>query len=604
MTSAVNWKPVYNQIRRIGERSLMIPRQTSLTVSLILTHALAGLAALFFYDHVYRGWGVAVIIAAALGLLAGLYVRHDLELVETALKRLNEGLSIPANIGGRYPLKMLVAQIDKLLARERDTGTLREQLVQQVVTTAAQEERNRLARDLHDSIKQQIFSVGISAAAAQARWEHDPEGAKSALNDVRRSAQEAMVEMRALLQQLGPAPLEKVGLIQALRDQCEALSYRTGAQVATDFSELPPDERLPIGAQESIFRIAQEALGNVARHARAQNVNVRFGVSENAVGARHILPAEALPYIYLEVTDDGQGFDINSPASGMGLGNMRARASRLGGTVDVQSQPGKGATLRMCIPLVKPEAPRTDESIMSPHTRKVLNRAIAARWAGTLLSIVALALVTRQGRFGSLLGLSHEQIALGFQITAAVLISAVVGAFSYGWQVIKPLIVSQGNESTVAYKYRYHVHRGLTVMYGACIVFVPVIPLASGSFEGIMIAIALAGAFAVPMIYELIQVYSLYDRYLQSLAPAELKQEIDSKWRQNLSNWFTIGALVFITVALSWSRIPSLFTLDGLLNMDGWLTTFADLTVLGITISHAGETWYYRQWRKRLAVSD
>ncbi|MFN8376825.1 MAG: sensor histidine kinase [Anaerolineae bacterium] len=579
----------------------MIPRQTSLTVFMILTHALAGLAAVVFFEAVYRGWWAALILAAAVGLVVGLYLRRDLELIESALQRLNDGLSIPANIGGRYPLRLLVAQIDKLLARERDTGAMREQLVQQVVTTAAQEERNRLARDLHDSIKQQIFSVGISAAAAQARWDHDPEGAKSALSDVRRSAQEAMVEMRALLQQLGPAPLEKVGLIQALRDQCEALSYRTGAQVNTDFGELPADERLPLGAQESIFRIAQEALGNVARHARAQNVSVRFGVRENGdagVGALRAAPLQNVPHIYLEVSDDGQGFDVSHPAAGMGLGNMRARAARLGGTLELNSEPGKGASLRMALPLVQPEAEKADESLMSPYTRKMLNRAIAARWTGTLMLIVALALVTRQGRFGAILGLNHDQIVFGFQIAAALLMSGVVGAFIYAWQTIKPLIVSQGNESTVAYKYRYHVHRGLTVMCGACIVFVPVLPLASGTFEGIMIAIALAGALAVPLIYEIIQVYSLYDRYLRSLAAAELKAEIEGKWRQNMSNWFTIGALVFITIALSYNRIRSPFT------MDGWLTTFADLTVLSIVFSHAGETWYYRRWRKRLAVSD
>src|SRR5215510_11368014 len=104
MTSpASNWKPVYNQVRQIGEKSLMIPRQTSVTIFLILTHALASVAAMLFYEFVFRGWWAAIVIAAAVGLVVGLYLRRDLELVETALKRLNEGLSIPANLGGRYP---------------------------------------------------------------------------------------------------------------------------------------------------------------------------------------------------------------------------------------------------------------------------------------------------------------------------------------------------------------------------------------------------------------------------------------------------------------------------------------------------------------------
>src|SRR5262245_29609963 len=143
MTPAVNWKPVYNQMRRIGEKSLMIPRQTSLTIFLILTHALAAVFALLFYEIVFRGLSAAVVIAAAVGLVAGLYLRRDLEPIESAATGLNEGLSIPAIIGGRYPLRMLIAQSDRLLGRERDTGAMREQLMQQVGTTAAQEERNR-----------------------------------------------------------------------------------------------------------------------------------------------------------------------------------------------------------------------------------------------------------------------------------------------------------------------------------------------------------------------------------------------------------------------------------------------------------------------------
>ena len=128
------------------------------------------------------------------------------------------------------------------------------------VALAAQEERNRLARDLHDSIKQQLFSIHVGAAAVQARWDNDPTGAKTALADVRQSAQAALVEMNALLQQLAPAPLAKVGLVQALQEQAEALGYRTGADVAVDIGPLPDDERFPDGAQEAIFRTGQPGL--------------------------------------------------------------------------------------------------------------------------------------------------------------------------------------------------------------------------------------------------------------------------------------------------------------------------------------------------------
>lgn len=157
-----------------------------------------------------------------------------------------------------------------------------------------QAERNRLARDLHDSVKQQLFSISISAAAVRERLEKDPAGAVAALADVQQSAQAAMVEIDALLHQLSPAPLATIGLIEALREQCEALGYRTGAAVTTTFGTLPPTDRLPTGTQEAIFRMAQEALSNVARHARANEVQVQLEL----VADENLLRLE-VQYIFL-----------------------------------------------------------------------------------------------------------------------------------------------------------------------------------------------------------------------------------------------------------------------------------------------------------------
>jgi signal transduction histidine kinase len=225
-----------------------------------------------------------------------------------------------------------------------ETEETRQAWLRQVSEAAAQEERNRLARDLHDSIKQQIFSIHVSAAAAQARWEADPEGARAAVADVRRCAQEAMVEMRALLQQLRPQALAGTGLVEALREQCEALGYRTSTEVSLELGDPIPDERLPTGAQEMIFRIAQEALGNVARHARARNVHVRLGRQEDAV--------------LLQVEDDGQGFTPGEESSGMGLRNLRERTDILHGDLEVVSSPGAGTRVAVRVPLAPVAVPR------------------------------------------------------------------------------------------------------------------------------------------------------------------------------------------------------------------------------------------------------
>ena len=213
---------------------------------------------------------------------------------------------------------------------------VRQSWLRQIGEAAVQEERNRLARDLHDSIKQQLFTVNVSTAAAQELWEQNPERAKAALVDVRRSAREAMVEMQDLLHQLQPQALAAAGLVEALREQCEALGYRTGAEVSLELGEAIPDERLPPGAQETLFRIAQEALANVARHARARKVRVWLGREEDQA--------------VLRVEDDGQGFDPESARSGMGLRNLRERAESLRGTLEVRSTPGSGSAISVRVP--------------------------------------------------------------------------------------------------------------------------------------------------------------------------------------------------------------------------------------------------------------
>jgi signal transduction histidine kinase len=146
-----------------------------------------------------------------------------------------------------------------------------------------------------------------------------------------------MAEMEAMLDQLRAAPLEITGLVEALRKQCEALGFRTGAQVEFQLGTLPPNEELAPGAQQAIFRAAQEALANAGRHARAANVEV----SLDAIG----------PKLELTVRDDGSGFDTNQRASGMGLRNMRERAAEYGGEFEIDSMPGRGTTVRFWVPV-------------------------------------------------------------------------------------------------------------------------------------------------------------------------------------------------------------------------------------------------------------
>jgi signal transduction histidine kinase len=155
---------------------------------------------------------------------------------------------------------------------EAPHDALRSRYRRQIRDAALQEERHRLARDLHDSVKQQIFAIQTSAATAQTRFESDPAGTRAALDQVRTSAREAMAEMEAMLDQLRAAPLENAGLVAAIKKQSEALGFRTGAAVEVEVRELPSNFAVPPGAQQALFRVTQEALANVARHAKAKNL--------------------------------------------------------------------------------------------------------------------------------------------------------------------------------------------------------------------------------------------------------------------------------------------------------------------------------------------
>ena len=382
--------------------------QHRLAAWLGLSHLLTAGVAAVFVSLAPSNWTAAgrltagIVLGLAAGLLLNLPLRNAVAIAEAAMAKLAGGPTIAALPTGwqrRWgPLARLLGSIDTLVERERELAHLRENLVRSTGLAAAQAERNRLARDLHDSIKQQLYAINASAAAALARWETDLAGAHAAVEDVRRAAQAALAEMAALLQQLRPAPLAAAGLLDALREQCEALAHRSGAEVTVDLGQ-PGDAaaytaavdtgRLPPGAEEAIFRIAQEALNNIARHARASHVALRLRVGGET--------------LRLEISDDGQGFAVQeSIASGQapagyGLSGMRDRAAAIGAGLDLVSESGRGTRVSVSLPLAPPVAQK--ESEMSAEVKSWLQKA--SLWqsmdlaAGGLTAVFALGLIPR-----------------------------------------------------------------------------------------------------------------------------------------------------------------------------------------------------------------
>ena len=199
---------------------------------------------------------------------------------------------------------------------------------------AALKERQRLARELHDSVAQGIYGVTLYAEAAT-RLLAAGKVAKAAehLRELRDTAQEALRDMRLLLFELRPPELEQVGLAAALQARLEAVEGRAGLETEL---RVEGEGRLPPEIEEGLYRIAQEALNNALKHAQARKVTVYLRQDERGVT--------------LEVADDGIGFDPEAvEGKGMGLRSIAERVRLMGGRLEIQSEPGKGTRVRVNI---------------------------------------------------------------------------------------------------------------------------------------------------------------------------------------------------------------------------------------------------------------
>jgi signal transduction histidine kinase len=211
---------------------------------------------------------------------------------------------------------------------------IEEALHRQEREQAVAEERNRLARELHDSVTQALYGVSLYAQAAEGHLALGDTGqAADHLAELQNTAQEALAEMRLLVHELRPPILEEQGLVAALQARLLAVEGRAGLKTAftTDL-----EARLPLDVEEGLYRIALEALNNTLKHAQAQKILVHLHQPTPPAGA-----------VTLEVVDDGVGFD---PAraherGGLGLQAMQERAAALGGHLTIWSKSGSGTRI-------------------------------------------------------------------------------------------------------------------------------------------------------------------------------------------------------------------------------------------------------------------
>jgi signal transduction histidine kinase len=251
-------------------------------------------------------------------------------------------------------LGQMAEQFDQLAEHleqdERDLDELcqrNSRLTDQVRALTVVEERNRLARELHDSVKQYLFSLAMTASAIRSqldRLDSIPEELKQMVVEVQDSAQTAQRETTRLIEDLRPGSLHERGLAAALNDFTLLFGAQEHLLVYLEVQGKEP--LLPPSIAEAFYRVAQEALHNVARHAQATRADLHL----------QYLPG----HVRLTLRDNGVGFEVQRPQRGLGLANMQERMLEIGGRLDIESRLGSGTKISVEVGLVDPRTRKLD----------------------------------------------------------------------------------------------------------------------------------------------------------------------------------------------------------------------------------------------------
>lgn len=228
--------------------------------------------------------------------------------------------------------KKQVASLQKLSAEKAEWQ-------EKIKKLAVTEERQRLARELHDAVSQQLFAISMMSSAVLANKQAIDEKQVQQIAAIEKMAGDAQSEMRALLLHLRPARLENKGLKEGIAELLQEFQSKQSMEILWDGKEIPP---LPKGIEDHMFRIVQEALSNVFRHSRATSVSVYLGTHNRQ--------------IHLKIIDNGIGFDMSeNKATSYGLHSIQERASEIGGVAEIISFPNKGTQIDVKVPIVNHE---------------------------------------------------------------------------------------------------------------------------------------------------------------------------------------------------------------------------------------------------------
>jgi signal transduction histidine kinase len=230
------------------------------------------------------------------------------------------------------------AELERVNVQLHERERMRQQLLRTVIS-AQEDERKRIARELHDETSQTLAALGMGLDTAIAR--SDVPEARQKLADARRLVDRMNAELHRLIVNLRPSVLDDLGLAAAIEWFAERHLAAAGIAVRCELGDL--DVRLPSEMEAAVFRVVQEAINNIARHAHAESVLIQLSGEEGV--------------LTVEIEDDGRGFDVASAADGpgslrgVGLLGMRERIAILGGTLQIDSEPGEGTRILIKVPV-------------------------------------------------------------------------------------------------------------------------------------------------------------------------------------------------------------------------------------------------------------
>ncbi len=269
-------------------------------------------------------------------------LRRERDALELRLKRLRETVrraeDLVNSVGLAFQvitgkLKDLAGQVEGLQRRGRLLAT---------VIKAQEEERRRVAREIHDGPAQSLANLVLRLEVCEKLMESDLERARSEVENLKKQLRDSLQEVRRIIFDLRPLALDDLGLIPALRAYLDGIGQRTGLQVA--MRVLGEERRLPSPLEVTLFRLVQEAVSNVWKHARAATVSVKVEFLPDRVNAI--------------VEDDGLGFDVAAAGQDdrhFGLAGMRERVALVDGSLEIESQPGRGTRVSFVIPVPREE---------------------------------------------------------------------------------------------------------------------------------------------------------------------------------------------------------------------------------------------------------